>query len=77
MSGQKYLGGCTQVRRVLVTHLSVNIATGASNEVAKQWETKPCNAPLFSDAERDARKCRSCSSGWTHPHNFPVDEAAP
>jgi hypothetical protein len=77
MKTKPYLGGCTQIRRRLVTHATVSLATGETKTERTEWETAACNAPLFSDAERERRTCRSCANGWTHPHNYPVDEAAP
>lgn len=66
---------CTTVRRKLVKHGAVNLATGTYEARGATWETEPCGAPLFSDTDRKAGVCRSCASGWTHPDNFPASIA--
>jgi len=66
---------CTVVRRKLVTRGTLNIATGVSEMGDGEWVTEPCNVPLFGDEERKIGVCRSCASGWTHEHNYPITEA--
>ncbi len=65
-------GECAVMRRVLVTSSSLNIATGAVGKEHSEWKTKPCRGPLWSAEEKDARSCKSCASGWTHPNNQPA-----
>ena len=63
---------CSQLRRQLVTHSTLNIATGETTVGSQEWETRPCGIPLFSDDERKRGTCRSCAEGWTHEHNYPI-----
>lgn len=72
---RKQHNSCTQMRRKLVTHGTLNMATGATTEGHSEWVDEPCNVPLFADGEREAGLCRSCASGWTHPNNYPLTEA--
>lgn len=65
---------CTQMRRVLVQHSTMSAQTGEQRDIRNEWETQPCGAPLFSDADKARGTCRSCASGWTHEHNYPVDK---
>lgn len=75
MSSQSF--SCTQVRRMLVKHGTLNIRTGQSTTDADPgtMETRACGVPLFSDAERQRGTCRSCNDGYTHPNNYPVSNA--
>jgi hypothetical protein len=68
---------CTVVRRVLVSTGHVNLATGKTEMTGEHWETGPCGIPLFSEEESRSGICRSCASGWTHPHNYPLDVGPP
>lgn len=61
---------CTQMRRKLVRHSTLNLATNATQEIRSEWVTEPCNIPLFGDT---SGICRSCRAGWTHPQNYPLD----
>lgn len=67
--------GCQVMRRALIRRELFNLATGELTPAGEAWETKPCSVPLFSDAERASGECRSCAAGWTHPHNYRVDQA--
>lgn len=69
------MSSCTVMRRKLVTHKSLNMGTGISVDAGQEWVTEPCGIPMFSDAEKLRGTCRSCASGWTHEHNFPVAAA--
>lgn len=64
---------CQQTRRWKETHYLLNPMTGVQSQQEETWVTGPCNVPLFSDAERASGLCRSCAKGWTHPHNYPVE----
>lgn len=66
---------CTVKRTMLITGGTLNIATGESATGAQHWETRACGTPLFTDAERKSGQCRSCASGWTHPHNYRAETA--
>lgn len=66
---------CTQMRRQLITHSTVNLTTGEYTDGAQEWKTQPCGVPLFSDADRTRGTCRSCAKGWTHPNNYPVTQS--
>ena len=66
---------CTQLRRKLVTHSRLNLATGQTTEGRKEWRNEPCGAPLFGDADQAVGLCRSCQQGWTDQLNFPICEA--
>jgi len=63
---------CHTLRRVLLRHSTLSLTTGAMTPTGQEWTTRACDVPLFSDAERAAGVCRSCSSGWTHPENHPL-----
>jgi hypothetical protein len=66
--------GCSKMRRMLITHSTLNIETGVETPNGAEWVTQACNIPMFSDEERERGICRSCFGGWTNPLNFPVDE---
>lgn len=63
---------CTQMRRVLVRHNTLNFGSGTVTPSREEWVTEPCGKPLFDARSRAIGKCPSCEGGWTHPHNFPV-----
>lgn len=69
------MSSCTVMRRKLVTKKNFNLATGVSVDAGQEWVTEPCGVPMFSDVEKQRGTCRSCASGWTHEHNFPVAAA--
>lgn len=64
---------CTQMRRILVKSGTMSMSTGKTEMTSENWETRACGAPLFSEEERQRGTCRSCHSGWTHEHNYPVE----
>lgn len=64
---------CTQMRRKLVKHQNLNLATSKTEDAGQEWVNEPCSTPLFSDEERQRGTCRSCAAGWTHEHNFPIE----
>jgi hypothetical protein len=66
------MGNCTVMRRVLVKHSTLDLETGQYVQGKEEWVTRPCGKPLFSDAEKQSGKCKSCQKGWTHPENYPV-----
>lgn len=66
------MSGCTQLRRMLVKHGTLNIVTGDTDVTSEEWVELACDAPLFGDEERKRGTCRSCAAGWTHEHNYPV-----
>lgn len=59
---------CQVMRRKLVTHSTLNLGTGRSTIVRKEWVTEPCNIPLFGEPG----PCRSCREGWASRLNYPV-----
>lgn len=61
---------CTTMRRVLVRHSTLSLASGESQSAGDEWQDGPCGTPLFTDAEKKSGTCRSCARGWTHPENF-------
>ena len=67
---------CTQVRRMLITTSTLNIATGQTTPGASEWVTRPCGTPLFGARSRALGKCPACESGWTHPNNYAVEVEA-
>jgi hypothetical protein len=73
--GTKRYDGCTKTRRVKQTTLTLNAGSGETSETGSAWVTGPCGTPLFSEAEKQSGICRSCASGWTHPENYPVNDA--
>jgi hypothetical protein len=36
----------------------------------KEWKDQECGVPIFSGASPNV--CKSCLSGWEHPHNFMI-----
>lgn len=62
---------CTQMRRKLVTHGTLNFSTGSFDKGPQEWVTEACNSPLFGD-NRKIGKCKACQIGWKHEHNYPV-----
>ncbi len=77
MAKRKDFWSCTKVRRMLVEYGTFNMATGESKKGKKEWVVQACGTPLFSADERKTGICRSCQSGWKHPHNYPADEPQP
>lgn len=77
MTRQKGHDSCQVVRRMLVTHGTMRFNCGADTyrETGKEWVTRACAVPLFSDEERARGECRSCASGWTHPNNYRAEAA--
>lgn len=69
------MSSCTQLRRMLITHQSLNLASNETADVGQEWVTGSCDIPLFSEEEVRRGTCRSCANGWTHEHNFPVEMA--
>jgi hypothetical protein len=75
---KKYHTSCRIIRHSLVTHYTLALGKGGKTTMGKQeWETRPSNAPLFTDEEHASGACRSCTQGWAHPHNYPADRSAP
>lgn len=70
------MSSCTQMRRVLVTHSTLSMATGETKQGRSEWVTKPCGAPLFDPRSKAKGLCPSCEGGWTHPNNYPVSGTA-
>lgn len=66
---------CTVMRRKMVRHGTLNMATGATADGHSEWVTEPCGIPLFAPKHRETGICRSCESGWTHPENYAVETA--
>lgn len=66
---------CVEMRVVRITHCKLNIRTGQLTDGHSETVTKPCDAPLFSDAERHSGLCRSCASGWSVEGNRKATEA--
>lgn len=67
--------GCTQMRRIFEKPgLTVDMFTGKVTQLEGpgKWVDRACGAPIFSEDEKKAGKCRSCLSGWTGPENMPV-----
>ena len=70
----KQHSNCTVMRRQLVGRHVMNPTTGQLVEGPKEWMTRQCSTPLFTDTERTTGRCNSCASGWTNPNNHPVGE---
>jgi hypothetical protein len=70
---------CTQKRRVLETHGSLDLTTGTltMDRSTATWVVRACGAPLFTDAQRERGTCDGCASGWSSPGNKPADAADP
>ncbi len=62
---------CTMVRRMLIRHMFLNLATSETDDARAEWVTRPCGVPLFGD-DKAGGLCRGCKTGWTHPNNYPV-----
>ena len=71
---------CSVIRRKLVRMGTFDMIEGNELSLARgateEWRTEPCGTPLFGATERETGVCRSCASGWTHPHNYRVEEGA-
>ena len=59
---------CPVLRRMVVTHGSLDLSSGKIVEGDRETVVRPCDAPLFG-AAREAGICRSCATGWQHPDN--------
>jgi len=68
------MNSCPVLRRVLITKGTMALGSSEIKIAGQCWAIKPCDVPLFS-ADKQVGKCRSCVSGWTHPHNQRWDEA--
>lgn len=68
---------CTQMRRMLLKHSTLNLGTGSAIEGTSEWVTRACGTPLFDARSKALGKCPSCERGWTHPHSYPVNEDVP
>lgn len=67
---------CTVIRRALLRHGTLDLATGDAAMTREEWVTRPCGTPLFNALERQRGECSSCMRGWTHPENYRVDDRA-
>lgn len=67
---RKMSHNCSVARTWLVTHGTLDLATGQTTEGEKEWRTGPCGSPLFGDTERKTGVCRACARGWEHPNNY-------
>lgn len=68
---------CTCIRRMLIKYSELDVRSGEITETREEWVTQPCGAPLFGDNERQRETCDACHSGWTDPHNYPVNSGVP
>lgn len=68
---------CAVVRRMLITHGTIQLGTGKTTTGRKEWVTRECGTPLFSEEERRTETCRSCAGGWKSPLNYPANEPQP
>jgi hypothetical protein len=65
---------CTQSRRMLIEHFTLNMNTGESTPKGSEWVERECGVPLFTDAERTRGTCRSCAGGWKTDNNYPIEK---
>jgi hypothetical protein len=63
---------CTQMRRFVRTHGTLNIATGEVKMDRRVWVTEPCEVPLFGDDEQKRGTCKACHTGWETDENYAV-----
>jgi hypothetical protein len=70
---------CTQKRRILQTHGSLDLTTGilTTDHSTATWVVRACGVPLFTDEERKRGTCNGCSTGWSSPGNMPVAADSP
>jgi hypothetical protein len=69
-----YFHTCQVMRRKLVTHYNGFEDAEAGKPSKQEWVTEPCGTPLFSSDHNETGICGSCAKGWTHPHNYKVEE---
>src|ERR1700724_1726733 len=68
---------CIVQRRILEQHGTYAPAIDELSLKYQKWVTRACGKPLFEEDELAVGVCRSCASGWTRPHNYPVDSHPP
>jgi hypothetical protein len=73
VEGTSMPDSCQQLRRMLITHSTMSLATGTITPGSQEWVTRACGSPLFDSRSKAIGKCPSCEGGWTHPHSYPVD----
>ncbi len=64
---------CQQARRKLVKHCTFDLGTSALSPVKDEWVNGICDTPLFGS---HPKFCRGCLEGWTHEHNFALNDEA-
>ena len=64
---------CKVVRRQFVGFGYLDTRTGKVTVEREEWQTGPCETPLFTEEERRAGTCRACASGWKTSDNYPVN----
>lgn len=65
---------CCQPRHRLITrgvlkNAMVSDQPAAYEKTGEEWVDEPCNAPLFSDADRARGICKGCLAKWEHEHS--------
>jgi hypothetical protein len=64
---------CRVERDCLITHGSLNMATGETTTDHSERVVRSCGSPLFNETFSAIGCCKSCLEGWTHPNNFPTE----
>lgn len=73
--GALYYPDCRVLRTMLIEQCALDMRTGETTQAGEpEWVTQACGGPIFSSEEghKDGI-CRSCRSGWSHPHNYFAD----
>jgi len=65
---------CQVMRRKLITISKIVFGTGEEKDRKQKWVDEKCGSPLWSDEEQINGMCKSCKSGWTHEHNYRIDD---
>jgi len=68
------MSDCNVERTYVVTHSTINMATGEMKEGHKETKTGPCGTPLFGELHRKLGVCGSCLKGWEVIDNRPTEK---
>lgn len=64
-AGARTHNNCSIIRDRKTRHGTLDIKTGQTEYGPWKMETGACEAPLFSDREKQTGVCRSCASGYS------------
>jgi hypothetical protein len=64
---------CEVERQKVVTHGTLDLATGQHTIRSTETVIEQCGTPLFSEQERQSGVCHSCREGWSVEGNQPTE----